>query len=67
MILSLSLIFAILIIICLSVDLFGFILFGTLCTSLDLDGCVFSQIREVFSYFSNKFSVPFCLLLEPLN
>ena len=46
---SLSLIFAVLITVCLGMFLFGLILYGTLCF-LDLNDCFLSQIREVFSY-----------------
>ena len=35
--------------ICLGVDLFGFVLFGTMCF-LDLHICLLSQVREIFSY-----------------
>ena len=47
--LSLSLIFAVLITVCLGMFLFGLILYGTLCF-LDSNDCFLSQIREVFSY-----------------
>ena len=50
----LSLIFAILIEVCLGVVLVGVILFGTLCF-LDLDVCFHSQVREVFSYYVFKY------------
>ena len=49
-ILSLTLIFVILTTMCLGVNFFGFILFGTLCF-LDQDVYFLSQVREVFSYY----------------
>ena len=58
---SLSLIFDILITMCLGVDLFGFILFGAP-WFVDLVACSFPQIRKVFSYyFLSRYSAPFSL------
>ena len=48
--------FAILITTYLSVDIFGFILFGTLC-ALNLDVCFLPQVREVLSYYVSNFSL----------
>ena len=48
-----SLTFDILIVKCLTVGLFGFIFYGTLCF-LDLDVCYLHQIREVFSHYLFK-------------
>ena len=59
-ILYLSLMFAILIIICLGVDLFGFILFGTLCASciwIFVSFCRF--IKFSAKILSHTFSTPF--------
>ena len=49
----LSLTSDILIITYLGVDLFGFILFGTLCV-LDFSVCFLPQVREVFSHYFFK-------------
>lgn len=59
----LPLTFAIFIMTCHGVGLFGFILFGTdsLCY-LGLDVCFFPQVREIFSYF---FKYIFCPFLFP--
>ena len=48
--------FAILITVCLGLTLFGLILFGTLCF-LDLDICFVSQVKEVFSYYVQMYSL----------
>ena len=58
-ILSLSLTFVILIMMCLGVVLFGYNLFGTLLCFLDLYVYLLCQIREGFFYyyFSNKFLI----------
>ena len=63
----LSLTFAISVI-CLGVDLFGFILFGTLCF-LWVDICILCQVREVFShYFFRQGFFFFCIFLfSPSN
>ena len=62
--LSLSLIFAFLIITFLGVALFGLIQFRTL-WFLDLDVCFFSQVSEVFSYSFFKYvSCPFLSLFS---
>ena len=67
-ILSLSLIFVILITVCLGVFLLGFILPGTFCTSWAWLTTSFPLVREVFSLISsNIFLGPFSLLLEPYN
>ena len=59
-ILSLSLVFAILIIMCLGVDLFGFILFGTLCASSTWMSVSFSRLGKFSAIISSdKFSAPF--------
>ena len=58
-ILSLSLIFAILITMCLGVVLFGLILFRTL-YFLDLDVCFLSQVREVFSHYYLQICSKYC-------
>ena len=56
-ILSLSLAFGVLIMMCIGVGLFASILFGTLCF-LDLHVYFLHQIREVFVYyFSNRFPI----------
>ena len=63
----LSLIFAILIMICLCIVLFGFTLFGTLCF-LDVEICFLYQVRKVLVIIvANTFSMSFSLLLlKPL-
>ena len=50
---SLSLIFCILIMMCLSVDVFGSILFGTLCF-LDVYVYFFHQFRDIFFHYFCK-------------
>ena len=62
--LSLSLTFVILITVCLSVFLLGFILLGTLCF-LDLVGYFFSHVGEVFSYYLLKYFLGSSLSLSP--
>ena len=58
-----SVIFAILIMICLCVVLFGFTLFGTL-FFLDLEICFLYQVRKVLVVIvANTFSMSFSLLL----
>ena len=47
---SLSLIFSILIKVCVDVDIFGCILFATLCFR-DLDVCFLPQVRKIVSYY----------------
>ena len=53
LLLRISLIFVILIIMCLGGDFFRLILFGTQCF-LDLDVCFLSEVRKVFSYYFFK-------------
>lgn len=65
--------FGILITMCLGLDIFGFILFGTL-SFLDLDVCFLPKIREIFSHCffflmwrklsSRKFSASFSPFLQ---
>ena len=62
--------FAILIAVCLGVNIFGVILLETLHCFPDLNVCFLSQVKEVFSYyFSNKFSALFSLssFWDPYN
>ena len=55
---------------CLAVELFGFILFETLC-SLYLNVCFLSQVRKIFSYYFFKYVIcPFFSLFsfwDPYN
>ena len=61
--------FAILIMICLAVGLFGFILSGTLCASCSWISGSFFRFRKFSAIISsNTFSTPFSLLLwDPYN
>jgi len=60
-ILCLSLTFAILIMICLGVGLFVFILFGTLCASCTRIFASFSFVKFSVVTSSDTFSIPFSL------
>ena len=63
-ILSLSLVFAILITLCLGEEFFGFTLFGTHCTSWTWMSVFFPRLEKfsaINTITSNKFSAPFFL------